>query len=138
MKIQAEALRFLIAGGIAALVNVGTRILFSHVFSYGVAIVLAYLCGMVVAFLLNRYVVFTSARSGAMGRQSVRFVLVNAASLLQVWIIGIGLVRVVMPRMGWHWHPQTTAHCLAVATPAVASYFAHKYFSFRSSLPNIP
>jgi putative flippase GtrA len=131
MRLPSEALRFLVAGGIAALINVIARILFSQVLSYGVAIVLAYLCGMVVAFLLNRYVVFSSASSGAVGRQSLRFAIVNAVSLVQVWIIGEGLVRVVMPQAGWHWHPQTTAHCIAVATPALVSYFAHKYFSFR-------
>jgi putative flippase GtrA len=131
--LHSEALRFLVSGLVAALVNVGTRVLFSLVFSYGVSIVLAYLCGMAVAFLLNRYVVFASARSGAMRRQGLRFAIVNAASLLQVWIIGEGLVRIVLPRAGWHWHPQTAAHCIAVATPAAVSYFAHKYFSFRSA-----
>jgi len=131
MKIHGEAFRFVASGLFAALVNVGMRIVFSQAFSYGVAIVLAYLCGMAVAFVLNRYVVFVSARSGGMRRQGLRFVIVNAASLLQVWIIGLGLVRIVLPRAGLQWHAETVSHCIAVATPAALSYFAHKYFSFR-------
>ena len=49
---------FLVAGGIAAVVNFLSRIGFNLFFGYAISIVLAYLTGMVTAFLLNRHGVF--------------------------------------------------------------------------------
>ncbi len=121
---------FMVVGGIAAAVNIASRILFSLAVSYEVAIVLAFFCGLVTGFLLNRAFVFRSAIGGNTSRQAVRFTLVNLLALVQVWVIGVGLARFLFPRIGFSWHPELTAHAIAVASPIVTSYFAHKYFSF--------
>lgn len=73
---------FLVAGGIAALANYGSRFGFSVWFSYPVAIVLAYLVGMAVAFALMRQYVF-DGRGKAIGPQALRFVGVNVLAVLQ-------------------------------------------------------
>jgi len=49
---------FLVAGGIAAAANVGSRILFSRLVGLELAVILAYLVGMTVAFVLMRAAVF--------------------------------------------------------------------------------
>ncbi len=125
--------RFLVAGGIAAAVNIAARILFNRYMSYEWAVVVAYFCGMATAFLINRQFVFTHARADGAGGQSLRFALVNLLALAQVWIVGVGLARWVFPYVCMAWHPDTVAHVIAVASPTVTSYLGHKHFSFAPS-----
>ncbi len=123
-------------GGIAAAVNIGSRLLFNRVMPYEAAVVVAYVCGMTVAFLLNRAFVFQGASKGRASRQTWRFALVNLAALAQVWVVGVGLARIVFLKIGFVWHAELVAHSIAVASPVVTSYFAHKYFSFAPEPPN--
>lgn len=121
--------RFLLTGGVAAGVNVASRWLFSHAVSYEVAIVLAYLVGMATAYLLSRAFVF--ARSGrTVADEAARFALVNVVALAQVWLVSVGLARLVFPAVGFVWHAEDIAHLVGVAIPAVTSYFGHRHFSF--------
>ncbi|RAI43021.1 GtrA family protein [Rhodoplanes roseus] len=122
---------FLAAGGTAAVVNVLSRVALGLVVSYEVAVVLAYLCGMTVAFALNRAFVF--APSGRAAHQEyVRFAIVNAVAIVQVWIVSVGLARLVFPAIGFAWHAETVAHIVGVAVPTVTSYLGHKHFSFAA------
>lgn len=121
--------RFLVTGGVAAGVNVGTRWLLSHAMVYEIAVVVAYLVGMVTAYALTRLFVFE--RSGrAMLDEAVRFALVNVVALAQVWIVSVGLARLVFPAIDFTWHAEDIAHLIGVAIPAVTSYFGHRHFSF--------
>jgi len=121
--------RFLVTGGVAAGVNVGARWLLSHSMVYEVAVVVAYLVGMVTAYALSRLFVFE--RSGrAMVDEAVRFTLVNMVALAQVWIVSVGLARLVFPAIDFTWHAEDIAHLIGVAIPAVTSYFGHRHFSF--------
>ena len=49
-----EFARFIIVGGIAALVNFLSRIVFSEWMTFPVAIIVAYLVGMLTAYILSR------------------------------------------------------------------------------------
>lgn len=121
--------RFLLTGGVAAGVNVVSRWLLSHALTYELAVVLAYLAGMATAYLLSRAFVF--ARSGrTMLDEAVRFALVNMVALAQVWVVSVGLARLVFPAAGFSWHAEDIAHLIGVAIPAVTSYFGHRHFSF--------
>lgn len=122
---------FLAAGGTAAMVNVLSRIGFGVLVPYEAAIVLAYGCGMTVAFVLNRAFVFTPS-GRAVQDEYLRFALVNLVALVQVWIVSVGLARLVFPAIGFVWHGETVAHVIGVAVPAVTSYFGHKHFSFAA------
>lgn len=124
-------LRFAGAGGVAAVANVVSRVLFSRFASYAVAITAAYLVGMIVAFTLSRLFVFESGE-GTWKKELVRFSLVNAASFLQVWIVSLGLAEWLFPKMGFHWHSETVAHAIGVVSPILFSYLGHKHFSFRA------
>jgi putative flippase GtrA len=119
---------FMLAGGIAALVNILSRIAFDLVMPYEMAIVVAYLCGMTTAYLLNRKYVF--AASGRVTTEYTRFTLVNLAALAQVWAVSVGLARLVFPAIGFAWHSETTAHVIGVLVPVFTSYLGHKHFSF--------
>ena len=121
--------RFLLTGGVAAGANVVSRWLLSHAMVYEIAVVLAYLVGMVTAQLLSRAFVF--ARSGrTVADEALRFALVNAVALVQVWAVSVGLARLVFPAIGFGWHAEDIAHLIGVAIPAVTSYFGHRHFSF--------
>lgn len=126
-----QFLRFLIVGGLAAAVNIGSRFAFSTAMSYGWAVLAAYLCGMVTAWALSRAFVFE--RSGAgWRRELLRFGLVNLVAAAQVWLIALALKDFVFPALGFAWHPEAVAHVIGVAVPVFTSYLGHKHFSFAA------
>ena len=122
---------FVLAGGTAALVNILSRIVLNWVMPYEVAIIVAYLCGMTTAYLLNRRFVFASSGRGV-ASEYTRFALVNLAAVAQVWIVSVGLARLIFPAIGFTWHAETVAHVVGVAIPVFTSYLGHKHFSFAA------
>ncbi len=129
MSERARFLRFLVTGGLAAAVNIGSRELLNLVIPYEGAVALAYLVGMVVAFVLARLMVFTPSGQ-RVHREFARFALVNALGFAQVWVVSVGLARVVFPLFGMTWHADLIAHVIGVISPVAVSYFLHKHFSF--------
>jgi putative flippase GtrA len=121
---------FLVAGGIAAAANYGSRFAFSAWFSYPAAIVLAYLVGMIVAFALMRRYVFDGAAK-ALGPQVLKFTLVNALAVVQTLVVSLLLARWALPALGIERHVEAIAHAFGVAVPIVTSYFGHKHATFR-------
>lgn len=122
--------RFLLVGGIAALVNIVARLLLSLALPFELAVVLAYLCGMLTAFVLGRIFVFTEAGGTAHG-QLLRFTLVNLVALAQVWLVSVMLVDWLFPLLGFTWQAELVGHTIGVLSPVFTSYLGHKHFSFR-------
>ena len=122
---------FVLAGGAAALVNILSRIVLNWVMPYEIAIIVAYLCGMTTAYMLNRHFVFAASGRGV-ASEYTRFALVNLAAVAQVWIVSVGLARLVFPAIGFTWHAETVAHVIGVAIPVFTSYLGHKHFSFAA------
>lgn len=129
-----QFVRFLIVGGFAATVNIGSRLIFNYFTSYEVAIVLAFIMGVTVAFTLNRLYVFDLGQRHAL-KQYLRFTIVNIIALFQVWIISVSLARWIFPSVGFTWHSETIAHSIGVISPVGTSYMAHKYYTFSKSVP---
>jgi putative flippase GtrA len=128
--VNAEFFRFVLAGGTAAAVNIVARLLLSAVVRFDVAVALAYLVGMATAFILNRQFVFDRSDRGVHS-EMMRFVLVNLAALVQVWIVSVGLAEWLFPKVGLTWHAELIAHVIGVLSPVAASYLGHKHFTFR-------
>ena len=63
---------FLITGGLATAVNFGSRILYNQWMGFSAAIVLAYITGMITAFVLARIFVFQDNQHYEIGRASCR------------------------------------------------------------------
>jgi putative flippase GtrA len=124
---------FLIAGGIAALVNIGARYAFNQVTSFEIAVVLAFPFGLLTAYFLCRRLVFTPSGRSRYSELS-RFLAVNLVALILVWVISVGLARVVFPSINFTWHADDIAHVIGVFAPAIASFFGHKYYSFRQKM----
>ena len=130
--ITPEFLRFLLAGGIAAAANFGSRFIFSNFFSYGLAVFAAYLVGMLVAFLLMRGHVF-NARNGSFLPQVTKFIGVNVLAVLQTLVISLLLAGWLLPNIGItdQVKAEAIAHLVGVLVPVVSSYFGHKLLTFR-------
>ena len=128
--LKPDFLRFLVAGGIAAGANFGSRFVFSLFLGYGFAVFFAYLVGMLVAFLLMRVHVF-DAENGSLLPQVAKFVGVNAVAVLQTLVVSLVLARWVLPSFGIVEHAEALAHLVGVLVPVVTSYFGHKLFTFR-------
>lgn len=123
-------LRFLLAGGTAAVVNFCARVVLSLFMPYAAAIVVAYLLGMVTAFLLNRQFVFKSA-SGGLGRQIAWFVSINLFGMLQTLLVSLLLADMILPMLRVELHREEIAHAIGIMVPMFVSYLGHKHLTFR-------
>jgi putative flippase GtrA len=128
--ISQRFLKFLVAGGIAALVNFGSRILLGNWMAYVPSIIVAYLLGMGTAFVLNRLFVFAKP-GNRLHHQVWWFTVVNLAGVLQTIAVSVALAKYLFPLLGGVRHGETLAHAIGVAVPTVTSYIGHKYLSFR-------
>ena len=109
-----QFLVFLLTGGIAAAVNFGSRILYNQWMGFSAAIVLAYITGMVTAFVQARLFVF---------RNSQRALHQSASSRLMAdWLL---------PALGVHQYVHELAHAAGVVVPVFTSYLGHKHLSFK-------
>jgi putative flippase GtrA len=129
--VKTEFLRFVLVGGLAAAANWGTGLALAPFMALSIAIVLAYLVGMTVAFVLNRLYVFP-ASNRPLTEQYARFAMVNAVAFVQVWLVTMGLDKLLFPAIRYTWHAEAVAHAVGVASPIVTSYFGHRRFTFAS------
>ena len=127
-----QFMAFLITGGLAAAVNFGSRIVYNQWVGFSAAVVLAYLTGMVTAFVLARLFVFTDSEQ-SMQRSALWFMLVNLIAVLQTWAISMLLAYYVLPMMGVTRFVAEIAHAVGVVVPVFTSYLGHKHWSFKSS-----
>ena len=124
--------QFLMVGGFSAGVNFISRIGFSELVSYRYAIILAYLVGMITAFLLSKHYVFE--KSGRLFKDElIDFTIVNIIAVIQVWLISVGLAEYFFPYINFSFYPEEIAHLIGLGIPVISSYFGHKYFSFRKA-----
>ena len=125
-----QFLVFLLTGGTAAAVNFGSRILYSRWLDFSAAVIVAYVTGMVTAFVLAKLFVFKDSKQ-AVHRSIVFFILVNLVAVLQTWAISMGLAYYLLPSMGVTACVPEIAHAVGVAVPVFTSYIGHKRWSFR-------
>ncbi|WP_322042777.1 GtrA family protein [Paraburkholderia sp. J67] len=128
--VSKKFLMFLLTGGFAAAVNWGSRILYNHWMPYSAAIVVAYITGMVTAFVLAKMFVFTDSKQST-HRSAFFFTLVNLVAIAQTWAVSVGLAYYLFPRIGMNWHDRDIAHLVGVIVPVFSSYIGHKKFSFH-------
>nr|WP_315527335.1 GtrA family protein [uncultured Achromobacter sp.] len=121
---------FVVTGGIAAAANFGSRILFNRWMDFSSAVILAYITGMVVAFLLAKAFVFRESTQST-NKSILFFIVVNVFAVLQTWLISMGLAVYVLPAMGVKVFVHEMAHAAGIVAPVFTSYLGHKHFSFR-------
>ncbi len=127
---QRQFVMFLLVGGLAAGVNVGSRVLLGHWIPYVPSILVAFCLGLATGFLLNKIFVFDGA-TNRLHHQILWFVGVNLAAAVQTILISLLLAKWMLPALGIDFHNETLAHSLGVVVPVVTSYLGHKHFSFK-------
>ena len=125
-----QFLMFLVTGGTAALVNFGSRIIYNVWLNFSIAIILAYITGMITAFILAKLFVFNDSQQ-ALHRSVIFFVLVNLIAIIQTWIISMVLANYALPALGVTSFIREIAHAVGVVVPVFTSYIGHKRWSFR-------
>ncbi len=125
-----QFLMFLLTGGTAAAVNFGSRIIYSLWFDFSTAVILAYITGMITAFCLIKYFVFTKSEQSTQ-RSVLWFTLVNVIAVAQTWAISLGLANYALPALGVNSFQHEIAHAVGVAVPVFTSYIGHKRWSFK-------
>lgn len=125
-----QFLKFLLAGGVAAAVNFGSRIVFNHWMPFSAAIVVAYIVGMITAFVLTKLFVFTDSVRPTW-QSGLFFILVNVVAVLQTWAVSVLLAYYVLPWLHVTWHPKEIAHFVGVVVPVFTSYIGHKKLTFK-------
>ena len=123
---------FLLTGGAAASVNFGSRILLNQWINYSASIVVAYLIGMVTAFVLARLFVFKQSTQ-TLHRSAGFFALINVFAVFQTWLVSIILARHLLPTLGVNRFIPEIAHAIGVVVPVFSSYFGHQRWSFRQN-----
>jgi len=125
-----QFLVFLLMGGAAAAVNLGSRIVYNVWLDFSSAVILAYVTGMITAFVLAKVFVFKGSQQSI--RQSAMFfILVNFVAVLQTWMISMGLAYYLLPYMGMTSLVREISHAVGVIVPVFTSYIGHKRWSFR-------
>ena len=128
--VSSQFIRFVAVGGVAALVNFASRFFYSELMSYRMAIVIAYVTGMIAAFVLSKYLVFMPS-GRHMAKEFFYFGVVNLLAVAQVWLISVGLAEYLFPAIGFGFYPYAVAHLVGISVPVVTSYLGHKHLSFR-------
>ena len=125
-----EFIGFLIAGGIAAIVNFLSRIFYNQYCSFSWAVIFAHLTGMVTAFILAKVFVFKSSTQ-SVKHSAIIFTLVNLVAASQTWLISMGLNYYLLPMLGFANGIAEISSAIGIAFPVFTSYLGHKHWSFK-------
>ena len=120
---------FLVVGGVAALLHWLTRILLSVWLSFSSAVIIAYVIGMSVAFLLNSYFIFPRSEK-ARHAQARDFIWVNLSFFPIVWLASL-MINHFLKLIGMVSHTEELAHALAISLPMFATFLIYKFFTFK-------
>ena len=126
-----QFMTFLLTGGVAAAVNFCSRIVYNLWVSFSAAVIIAYITGMITAFILARLFVFKDS-SQSLNRSMFFFTLINLVAVLQTWLISMAMVYYILPGMGVDFFNRELAHALGIVVPVFTSYLGHKHLSFKS------
>jgi putative flippase GtrA len=124
--------RFLLVGGVALVLHWLSRFVFNWYVNFAWAIVIAYLVGILVAFVLNKIFVFPySERS--LKFELFFFVFFNIVAFPFVWVTAYVLGEWMLVR----WMPQQVAfalgHAIAITLPVFVNFALHKFITFRGA-----
>ncbi len=121
---------FLLTGGTAAAVNFCTRIVYSQWLNFSTSVLLAYVTGMVTAYVLARMFVFRGSKQ-TLQLSMMFFVLVNLLAIAQTWTVSLLMAYCVLPAMNVDRFTLEIAHATGIIVPVFTSFLGHKYWSFR-------
>ena len=131
VRVTKEFPLFVLAGSIAALINIISRIILTIFLDFEISVFISYLLAMITSFLLQRKYVFKSTKK-SYKRSLAGFLLVHFVTLLQVWIVSFLLKFWLINFISSVSIVEFIAHSFGLGIPAFTSYFGHKYITFRN------
>lgn len=132
MKYSKQFLLFILAGGFAAFINIVSRVILSLFLGFKISILIAYLFGMIVAFLLTKNFVFSTQQLNNT-KAFLSFSLVNLFAVMQTYLISLYLQNLLQYRLSEISIINLIAHSIGVIVPVFTSFIGHKYLSFGKS-----
>jgi len=132
LAVSNDAARFLVAGSFAAAVSWLVRFPLSMIMPFGAAVACAFFIGMGVGFGLYRIWVFPGSHL-PLKTQIGRFLAVNAAGALVVFLGSIGLLRLLTGASMQLATAEALAHGIAIGLGAVVNFFGHRALTFARS-----
>jgi putative flippase GtrA len=129
-----ERARFLVAGGLAALVNWLARFPFDLVVPFEAAVILATAVGMTCGFLLYRAWVFPGSDRSLIV-QVRDFVLVNLIGIAVMVAVAIALRSFLLAAAVPELAAAATAHAVGIGIGAAANFLGHRHITFRNRHP---
>lgn len=133
-----QRIRFLIAGGSAALLNWLVRFPLSLVLPYAAALLVAQAIGMAYGFIIYRNWAFGSSGERPIIVELRDFVAVNAAGAAVTVAVAVaakaGLLLLSVPDMVG----AGLSHAVGIACGAVVNFLGHKHMTFRTSDAQAP
>jgi len=125
-----QFISFLVVGGFSAIINFGSRFFYDNYTSFGNAVILAYITGMITAFTLSKIFVFKESVNSTK-KEFFYFTLVNIVAVIQTYIISIGFAEYIFPKIMFNFYPHSVGHAIGVIFPVFTSFIGHKYFTFK-------
>ena len=125
-------MRFLVAGGSAALLNWLARFPLSQVMPFTPAVLAALAIGMVYGFIIYRFWVFGSKGTRPLFLEIRDFVLVNAGGAAVTVVVAIGAKEALSCLPLAVAALEGSAHALGIAAGALVNYLGHKHVTFRA------
>ncbi|RUR11158.1 GtrA family protein [Legionella sp. km772] len=121
---------FVLAGSIAGIVNFSFRIIVNQWVSFSTAICLAYLVGMMTAFILSKAFVFRKTEH-PLHRMFFTYTIINLFGLAQTLAISLIFAHYILPALGVYNYVDDLAHAIGLIAPIYVSYLGHKNYTFR-------
>ena len=125
-----QIIKYLLSGGLAALVNIGSRVILNIWLSYEISILIAFCFGVTVAFLLMRNT-FNVNKDGNLFLQIIKFFFVNLLSITQTFLVSLFFYYYFFPLIGIVQDTKNLSHFIGVLFPVFISYFLHKNLTFK-------
>jgi putative flippase GtrA len=123
--------KFLIAGGLAAVVNFLSRLVLQPIMGFEWAVALAFLVGFLTGFLLNR--VFVFPRSGKPVKVEMAWFFLFNLLAFPVVVVGAVILRDFAFRKFLSPGPaDAAAHGCAILTPVLFNFAAHRLITFKA------
>lgn len=133
----AQTARYFCTALAATIVNVVARIGLSKFLPFGVSVVISYLIGHVVNYLLSATFAFRTGESNLSLKTFLKFSLVACGGLVVTFVVSALALRVLQPMdipltQG---QKELAAHICAIGCSFVCNYVGHVLFSFRKAKP---
>lgn len=132
-RIGSDAVRFIVAGGIASAVNWSTRFAASSLVSFQIALIVGAVVGMATGFCLYRAWVFPHS-SRPLHFQGGSFLAVNGVTAAFVFLVSISVDWLLRDFQLSSQLREGIAHAIGIGCGAPMNFFGHRMITFGRRL----